>query len=319
MRAASLLLLLLATAGALQQLRLKPPVRLQPAAPARFCALRMSEMEVAVTQALANIVVSSDDEEDAVYEEEEEDGASPLDAILAILGGVGLFGFLVFQGRDLLMSRPPEGYDPTKPQGVSGYDPTRGQARVGQPAGQYGLQASAYASDPTKPIPRQPAAGQQQGGFGRGQQQQQQQQQQQFPSQSQYQQGGFGQQQQQQQQGGFGQQGRAPVDWDYWYRERDSQRVVGFICDRLQEPQSRIPQAVVEFLGTGVALDLLRSTEQVQAEQPGMRMGDVMFRLLKDATHLNYQAQEAALQRIRLEGSNARSEPQGARASGWYN
>ena len=60
-------------------------------------------------------------------------------------------------------------------------------------------------------------------------------------------------------------------------------------------------------------------SRRVQAEQPGMRMGDVMFRLLKDATHLNYQAQEAALQRIRLEGSNARSEPQGARASGWYN
>ena len=50
---AYLQLLLLATAGALQQLRLKPPVRLQPAAPARFCALRMSEMEVAVTQAEA--------------------------------------------------------------------------------------------------------------------------------------------------------------------------------------------------------------------------------------------------------------------------
>ena len=45
------------------------------------------------------------------------------------------------------------------------------------------------------------------------------------------------------------------------------EETAAYIAQKLQEPQIRIPRAVVEFLGTATALELLAQTEQVQAER----------------------------------------------------
>ena len=91
--------------------------------------------------------------------------------------------------------------------------------------------------------------------------------------------------------------------------------MIEYISERLQEPQSRIVRAVVEFLGTATALDLLSRTEQVQA-QGGMSVpetgrprtsGGIFLQLLKMATNLPRNAQDAALQKIKTEGKNVPS------------
>ena len=90
-----------------------------------------------------------------------------------------------------------------------------------------------------------------------------------------------------------------------------SHEVVQYISDRLQEPQLRIVRAVVHFLGSETALDLLAQTEQVQAAG-GMVVaetgkprtsGGVYLTLLKESSNLPPEAQghvwEPAAQRLR--------------------
>lgn len=96
--------------------------------------------------------------------------------------------------------------------------------------------------------------------------------------------------------------------------EQDEE-VVTYISERLQEPQLRIVRAVVLLLGTATALDLLAQTEQVQAAG-GMFVpetgkprtsGGVYLALLKSATSLPRESQDAALQRIKIEGKKVKS------------
>ena len=72
-----------------------------------------------------------------------------------------------------------------------------------------------------------------------------------------------------------------------------------YVSERLQEPQLRIVRAVVHFLGSETALDLLAQTEQVQAAG-GMVVaetgksrtsGGVYLALLRDASNLPREAQ----------------------------
>lgn len=111
------------------------------------------------------------------------------------------------------------------------------------------------------------------------------------------------------------------VEWDAaaWTAEPDASKVVTFISERLEEPQVRIPRAVVDFLGNGVALDLLARTERIQAEG-GMLVeetgkprtsGGIFFKLLKDATNLPREAQESALLRIKTEGKKVKPSQKG--------
>ena len=71
-----------------------------------------------------------------------------------------------------------------------------------------------------------------------------------------------------------------------------------YVSERLQEPQLRIVRAVVHFLGSETALDLLAQTEQVQAAG-GMIVaetgkprtsGGVYLTLLRDASNLPREA-----------------------------
>ena len=147
-----------------------------------------------------------------------------------------------------------------------------------------------------------------------GQQQHQQygqQQQQQYGQQQQQQ---YGQQQQQ-----YGQQQQ-----QYGQQQPGDQEVIAHICERLQEPQVRIPRAVVEHLGSATALELLAYTEQVQASG-GMYVpetgkprthGGVFLQLLKEANHLPWEAQQAALHRIKVEGKNVKAWEK-ASVPGW--
>eukprot|EP00966_Prymnesium_polylepis_P198658 4604504-Prymnesium_polylepis.2 len=99
--------------------------------------------------------------------------------------------------------------------------------------------------------------------------------------------------------------GRAPGD----------QEIIQYIAERLREPQVRIVSACVDILGSDIALNLLARTEQVQAEggmvvpDTGMPRtgGGIYFKLLKDATHLPRDAQDAALLRIKREGRKVKS------------
>ena len=104
------------------------------------------------------------------------------------------------------------------------------------------------------------------------------------------------------------------------------EETAAYIAQQLQEPQIRIPRAVVEFLGTATALELLAQTEQVQAaggmvvpETGNFRTnGGVYYQLLRGATHLPRDAQEAALHRIKVSGRKVRSWEKGqASAPGW--
>ena len=102
------------------------------------------------------------------------------------------------------------------------------------------------------------------------------------------------------------------------YAQQDygsNQEVITYISERLQEPQIRIVRAVVDFLGTEVAYQLLDQTEQIQV-QGGMIVpetgrprtsGGIYLQLLKDATYLPPEAQEAALLRIKQEGKGVKS------------
>jgi hypothetical protein len=110
------------------------------------------------------------------------------------------------------------------------------------------------------------------------------------------------------------------VEWDagFWRGEPDD-KVVTFISERLREPQLRIVRAVVDFLGTATALQLLARTEKCQA-QGGMLVpetgkartsGGIYLKLLKDATNVPREAQEAALLRIKTEGKKVRPAQKG--------
>ena len=125
----------------------------------------------------------------------------------------------------------------------------------------------------------------------------------------------YGQQQQQQ----YGQQQQ-----QYGQQQPGDQEVIAHICERLQEPQVRIPRAVVVHLGSATALELLAYTEQVQASG-GMYVpetgkprthGGVFLQLLKEANHLPWEAQQAALHRIKVEGKNVKAWEK-ASVPGW--
>ena len=106
---------------------------------------------------------------------------------------------------------------------------------------------------------------------------------------------------------------------------QQDQEMVAYITEQLQEPQVRIVSAVVQFLGSAAALDLLAQTEQVQAAGGAIvpetgkprTSGGIYYRLLKEASHLPREAQEAALQRIKVEGKKVKSWEKGS-VPGWY-
>jgi len=111
---------------------------------------------------------------------------------------------------------------------------------------------------------------------------------------------------------------QAAWDAEFWRAEPDA-KVVAFISERLQEPQLRIVRAVIELLGVATALELLSRTEQVQAEG-GMLVaetgkprtsGGIYLKLLKDATNLPRDEQDAALLRIKVEGKKVKPAQKG--------
>ena len=93
------------------------------------------------------------------------------------------------------------------------------------------------------------------------------------------------------------------------------EEVVLYIAQQLQEPQVRIVRAVVDYLGTATAYELLESTAQIQSQggvlvpQSGRlrTSGGIFYKLLQEATHLPREAQEAAIRRIKQEGKNVKS------------
>ena len=98
-------------------------------------------------------------------------------------------------------------------------------------------------------------------------------------------------------------------------RDPRADEAIMHISERLREPQIRIVRAVVDFLGTEAAYELLAATEDVQA-RGGMIVpdtgrprtsGGIFYRLLKEATHLPRDAQQAALRRIKEEGKRVKS------------
>ena len=98
-------------------------------------------------------------------------------------------------------------------------------------------------------------------------------------------------------------------------RDPRDEETIAYISERLQEPQVRIVRAVVDHLGSATALELLEMTERTQAAG-GMFVpetgkprtsGGIYFKLLKDATNLPREAQQAALQRIKVEGKKVKS------------
>ena len=102
------------------------------------------------------------------------------------------------------------------------------------------------------------------------------------------------------------------------------EETVTYIAERLQEPQLRIVRAVVQFLGSQTALELLAQTEQVQAAG-GMVVpetgkprtnGGVYLQLLKSATNMPREAQDAALRDIKAKGKNVKSWEK-ASVPGW--
>jgi hypothetical protein len=126
-----------------------------------------------------------------------------------------------------------------------------------------------------------------------------------------------------QQEGGYGYQPQGGYQDEYNNQypphSNPDQEVVMYISQRLQEPQVRIVRAVVDYLGATVAYDLLDTTEQIQA-RGGMIVpetgrprtsGGVYLRLLKEATHLPRDAQNAALHRIKAEGKGVKSWEKG--------
>jgi len=94
-----------------------------------------------------------------------------------------------------------------------------------------------------------------------------------------------------------------------------------WIAARLDEPQVRIVRAVVDILGAHVALELLAATERVQAnggwmvEETGKprTSGGIYVKLLRDATHLDAAQAAATLQRIKVEGAEAKKAAQKAK------
>lgn len=113
----------------------------------------------------------------------------------------------------------------------------------------------------------------------------------------------------------YQQYGEQQDQYSYALSSGADEETVTYISQQLQEPQSRIPRAVVEFLGSAVALDLLDQTAQVQAAG-GMLVpdtgkprtaGGVYLQLLKTATNLPRDAQDAAIERIRTTGKNVKS------------
>jgi hypothetical protein len=151
-----------------------------------------------------------------------------------------------------------------------------------------------------------------------------------------------------QQQQGYGQESFLPAGWitgvdpssgqTYYYHEQTGQSqweppqqpsqneaVVVYISERLQEPQTRIVRAVVDALGAETAYGLLDATERIQA-QGGMVVpdtgrprtsGGIFYRLLKEATNLPREAQDAALQCIKTEGKRVKSWEKGVAPGGW--
>jgi hypothetical protein len=83
--------------------------------------------------------------------------------------------------------------------------------------------------------------------------------------------------------------------------------------------------AVVDALGAETAYGLLDATERIQA-QGGMVVpdtgrprtsGGIFYRLLKEATNLPREAQDAALQCIKTEGKRVKSWEKGVAPGGW--
>jgi len=120
-----------------------------------------------------------------------------------------------------------------------------------------------------------------------------------------------------------------PPQQQQWFPSPVDQKTIEYISERLQEPQSRIVRAVVEYLGTATAFDLLSRTEQVQA-QGGMSVpetgrprtsGGIFLQLLKMATNLPRNAQDAALQKIKTEGKSVpswqKAQPKGFPQQGY--
>ena len=120
-----------------------------------------------------------------------------------------------------------------------------------------------------------------------------------------------------------------PQQQQQWFPSPVDQKTIEYISERLQEPQSRIVRAVVEYLGTATAFDLLSRTEQLQA-QGGMSVpetgrprtsGGIFFQLLKMATNLPRNAQDAALQKIKTEGKSVpswqKAQPKGFPQQGY--
>lgn len=103
--------------------------------------------------------------------------------------------------------------------------------------------------------------------------------------------------------------------WDLaQWAEEPADKLAAFIAERLEEPQVRIPRAVVEILGAPVALALLHRTERcihnggMIVEETGKprTMGGIFLKLLKDATDLDVDAQGLAVLRIKKEGDDAK-------------
>ena len=124
----------------------------------------------------------------------------------------------------------------------------------------------------------------------------------------------------------YGTQGQyqQPTDSRDYVLSAQDEEAVAYIAQQLQEPQLRIPRAVVEFLGSATAYDLLDQTAQVQ-NAGGMIVpetgkprtnGGVYLQLLRSATHLPRDAQEAALQRIKDTGKKVKAWEKAA-APGW--
>jgi hypothetical protein len=97
-----------------------------------------------------------------------------------------------------------------------------------------------------------------------------------------------------------------------------TEKLCEWIAARLDEPQVRIVRAIVDILGPPIALEMLATTERVQAnggmviEETGKSRtsGGIYVKLLRDATHLDADATAAALARIKAEGAEAKKEAQ---------
>jgi hypothetical protein len=101
------------------------------------------------------------------------------------------------------------------------------------------------------------------------------------------------------------------------------EKLCEFIAARLQEPQVRIVVAVVELLGTDVALSMLERTERclhaggMIVEETGKprTAGGIFLKLLRDASDLPAEAQAATVLRIKKEGDDAKKAQRKALAA----